>query len=198
VVNHPYLFLKDAANATADGTGYDIDDDLWRVSGKFELLDRILPKLRAGGHRVLVFSQQTALMDIMDDYLAYRCVSVEGARRGEPRKQWGAGGRGWTRIFHYLTRTFPPGFACFYPPHARRSGYSHLRLDGSTAHAEREAQMKAFNAPGSPYFLFLLSTRAGGLGINLQTADTVIIFDSDWNPTADAQVRGLGTRRLGA
>ena len=63
-VNHPYLFLQDE--------GYDIDDDIWRASGKFELLDRMLPKLRAGGHRVLVFSQQTALMDIMDDYLQYR------------------------------------------------------------------------------------------------------------------------------
>ena len=48
--------------------------------------------------------------------------------------------------------------------------------------------MDSFNAPESPQFLFLLSTRAGGLGINLYTADIVILFDSDWNPQADLQV----------
>lgn len=48
--------------------------------------------------------------------------------------------------------------------------------------------MEAFNAPDSPSFIFLLSTRAGGLGLNLQSADTVIFFDSDWNPQMDLQV----------
>ncbi len=62
------------------------------------------------------------------------------------------------------------------------SGYKYLRLDGSTKADDREEQLKQFNAPGSPYFVFILSTRAGGLGLNLQAADTVIIFDSDWNP----------------
>ena len=73
-------------------------------------------------------------------------------------------------------------------------GFAHLRLDGSTETSERERLMKEFNAPGSPHFLFVLSTRAGGLGINLQTADTVIIFDSDWNPTADAQAQARAHR----
>ena len=94
---------------------------------------------------MLLFSQQTSLMDILQDYLDYR-------------------------------------------------RFTYLRLDGSTPQADREARMKAFNAPGSPYFLFMLSTRAGGLGINLQSADTVIIFDSDWNPTADAQAQDRAHR----
>ena len=68
-------------------------------------------------------------------------------------------------------------------------GYMSLRLDGSTTADEREKRMYEYNAPDSPYFVFLLSTRAGGLGLNLATADTVIIFDSDWNPMMDAQAQ---------
>lgn len=59
-------------------------------------------------------------------------------------------------------------------------GFHYLRLDGSTKADERSSLLGKFNAPDSPYFVFLLSTRAGGLGLNLQAADTVIIFDSDW------------------
>ena len=58
----------------------------------------------------------------------------------------------------------------------------YLRLDGTTKADDRSDLLKVFNAKDSPYMVFLLSTRAGGLGLNLQTADTVIIFDSDWNP----------------
>lgn len=58
----------------------------------------------------------------------------------------------------------------------------YLRLDGTTKAEDRGDLLRKFNDPGSEYFLFLLSTRAGGLGLNLQAADTVIIFDSDWNP----------------
>ncbi len=61
-------------------------------------------------------------------------------------------------------------------------GFAYLRLDGTTKADERGDLLKRFNALNSEYFIFLLSTRAGGLGLNLQTADTVIIFDSDWNP----------------
>ena len=68
-----------------------------------------------------------------------------------------------------------------------------MRLDGATKADERGQLLELFNAPGSPYFLFLLSTRAGGLGLNLQVADTVIIFDSDWNPH---QVSGRGTQMI--
>lgn len=68
-------------------------------------------------------------------------------------------------------------------------GYAYLRLDGGTSSEERERRMARFNAPDSPYFVFVLSTRAGGLGLNLATADTVVLFDSDWNPMMDAQAQ---------
>lgn len=61
-------------------------------------------------------------------------------------------------------------------------GFGYLRLDGTTKAEDRGDLLKKFNAKNSDYFLFLLSTRAGGLGLNLQSADTVVIFDSDWNP----------------
>ena len=54
--------------------------------------------------------------------------------------------------------------------------------------------LKKFNAPNSEYFIFILSTRAGGLGLNLQTADTVVIFDSDWNPHQDLQAQDRAHR----
>nr|CCA19972.1 PREDICTED: similar to SWI/SNFrelated matrixassociated actindependent regulator of chromatin a2 isoform b isoform 10 putative [Albugo laibachii Nc14] len=136
VCNHPYLFQPQ---------GYPIDFDLVRSSGKFELLDRMLPKLKAAGHRVLMFSQMTQLMHILEDYFQYR-------------------------------------------------SFTYLRLDGSTSADEREQRMFMFNASDSPHFIFLLSTRAGGLGLNLATADTVIIFDSDWNPAMDAQAQDRAHR----
>ena len=68
------------------------------------------------------------------------------------------------------------------------SSFKHRRLDGSTPHEERQDSIDAFNAPDSDIFLFMLSTRAGGLGINLATANIVILYDSDWNPQADLQV----------
>ena len=65
--------------------------------------------------------------------------------------------------------------------------HKYCRIDGNTNGDDREDAIDRFNAEGSDYFLFLLSTRAGGLGINLQSADVVILFDSDWNPQADLQ-----------
>ena len=66
-------------------------------------------------------------------------------------------------------------------------GHDYCRLDGDTAHEDRQNSINEYNAPNSSKFLFMLSTRAGGLGINLMTADVVIIYDSDWNPQADLQ-----------
>ena len=73
-------------------------------------------------------------------------------------------------------------------------GYKHLRLDGNTKADDRGSQMEIFNRPDSEFKIFILSTRAGGLGLNLQAADTVIIFDSDWNPQMDIQAQDRAHR----
>lgn len=140
--NHPFVFeeVEDQMNPSRM-----TNDMIWRSAGKFELLDRILPKFRATGHRVLMFFQMTQIMNIMEDFLRLR-------------------------------------------------GITYLRLDGSTKADDRSELLKEFNAPDSPYFCFLLSTRAGGLGLNLQTADTVIIYDSDWNPHQDLQAQDRAHR----
>ena len=65
--------------------------------------------------------------------------------------------------------------------------YEYCRLDGQTPHDERQESINAYNEPNSTKFVFMLSTRAGGLGINLATADVVILYDSDWNPQVDLQ-----------
>ncbi|KAK7751327.1 transcriptional regulator [Diatrype stigma] len=140
--NHPFVFDEVENQMNPLNTSNDL---LWRTAGKFELLDRILPKYKATGHRVLMFFQMTAIMDIMEDFLRFR-------------------------------------------------GLQYLRLDGTTKSEDRSDLLKAFNAPDSPYFMFLLSTRAGGLGLNLQTADTVIIYDSDWNPHQDLQAQDRAHR----
>ena len=70
----------------------------------------------------------------------------------------------------------------------------YIRLDGTTKADDRFILLEEFNMPNSPYFIFLLSTRAGGLGLNLQSADTVIIFDLDWNPHQDLQAEARAHR----
>ena len=67
-------------------------------------------------------------------------------------------------------------------------GMGFERIDGNITGTERQISIDRFNTPGSKQSVFLLSTRAGGLGINLATADTVVIYDSDWNPHNDIQV----------
>lgn len=129
--------------------------DLYRASGKFEVLDRILPKLRATNHKVLLFCQMTSLMTIMEDYFAYRnfkYLRLDGE----------------THVF--VVAVF------------LASLFHLLHISGTTKAEDRGMLLKTFNDPESEYFIFLLSTRAGGLGLNLQSADTVVIFDSDWNP----------------
>ncbi|KAG6480740.1 hypothetical protein ZIOFF_057325 [Zingiber officinale] len=73
-------------------------------------------------------------------------------------------------------------------------GYQYCQIDGNTRGEERDASIETFNQPGSQKFIFLLSTRAGGLGINLATADVVILYDSDWNPQVDLQAQDRAHR----
>lgn len=118
---------------------------LRRTAGKFELLDRILPKLFGTGHKVLIFFQWTSVMNLAEEWM---------------------GNKGW----------------------------KYCRLDGSTAAETRQELLTTFNEPTSGYQAFLLSTRAGGLGLNLQSADTVILYDSDYNPHADQQAQDRAHR----
>ena len=79
-------------------------------------------------------------------------------------------------------------------------GWRYVRFDGSTPRAQRNHLINQFNAPGSQDFIFLMSTRSGGLGLNLQTADTCILYDSDWNPQPDlqamARVHRIGQKKV--
>ncbi|XP_065341812.1 chromodomain-helicase-DNA-binding protein Mi-2 homolog isoform X2 [Cloeon dipterum] len=136
--NHPYLFPAASMEAPVAINGTYELQALTKASGKLVLLAKMLHMLKDTGHRVLIFSQMTKMLDILEDYL-----------EGE--------------------------------------GYKYERIDGSITGTMRQEAIDRFNAPGAQQFVFLLSTRSGGLGINLATADTVIIYDSDWNPHNDIQ-----------
>ncbi|RZF34391.1 hypothetical protein LSTR_LSTR008930 [Laodelphax striatellus] len=107
--------------------------------GKLQTLDHLLRRLKAGHHRVLIFTQMTRMLDVLEAFLNYH-------------------------------------------------GHIYLRLDGSTRVDRRQALMERFNAD-KRIFVFILTTRSGGIGVNLTGADTVIFYDSDWNPTMDAQAQ---------
>ena len=136
--NHPYLFPGAAVEAPKLPNGLYEINALTKACGKLILLQKMLRKLYEQGHRVLIFSQMTKMLDILEDFL-----------EGE--------------------------------------GYKYERIDGGITGSLRQEAIDRFNAPGAQQFCFLLSTRAGGLGINLATADTVVIYDSDWNPHNDIQ-----------
>ena len=101
-------------------------------------LDALLRKLKVQGSRVLIFSQMTRMLDILEDYCLFR-------------------------------------------------GYKYSRIDGQISGEVRDEAIESFMAEGSEKFIFLLSTRAGGLGLNLWKADQVVLYDSDWNPQMDIQ-----------
>ncbi|XP_047133142.1 chromatin-remodeling ATPase INO80 isoform X1 [Hydra vulgaris] len=105
-------------------------------SGKLLVLDKLLTRLKKEDHRVLIYSQMTKMIDILEEFMKFR-------------------------------------------------KHSYMRLDGSSKISDRRDMVSDFQS--RDIFAFLLSTRAGGLGINLTAADTVIFYDSDWNPTVDQQ-----------
>merc|ERR1712045_839068 len=146
---HPYL-LNGAeeqiqTDYTSRKTDYEDYDDLYfkaltHSSGKMVLLDKLLPKLKENGHRVLIFSQMVKMLDLLEDYLI-------------------------------------------------KKKYAFERIDGRIRGNLRQAAIDRYCRPDSDRFVFLLYTKAGGLGINLVAADTCIIYDSDWNPQNDLQAQ---------
>ncbi|RFU29918.1 hypothetical protein B7463_g6435, partial [Scytalidium lignicola] len=131
--NHPYLF-----EGAEPGPPYTTDEHLVFNAGKMVMLDKLLVRLKRQGSRILIFSQMSRMLDILEDYCVFR-------------------------------------------------EFKYCRIDGGTAHEDRIAAIDDYNRPGSEKFVFLLTTRAGGLGINLTSADIVVLYDSDWNPQADLQ-----------
>jgi SWI/SNF-related matrix-associated actin-dependent regulator of chromatin subfamily A member 5 len=125
---HPYLF-----DGAEENIGQTTIEELIGASGKLTMLDSLLRSLFQKGHRCVLFSQFTTVLDIISDYCNMR-------------------------------------------------GWRHVCFDGRTPRARRNYYVNSFNAKDSPIFLFLMSTRSGSMGLNLQTADTVILFDSDFNP----------------
>uniref|UniRef100_A0A8B9DFD6 Chromodomain helicase DNA binding protein 6 n=1 Tax=Anser cygnoides TaxID=8845 RepID=A0A8B9DFD6_ANSCY len=144
--NHPYLIngaeekiLEDFRKThSPEAPDFQLQAMI-QAAGKLVLIDKLLPKLIAGGHKVLIFSQMVRCLDILEDYLIQR--------------------------------------------------YTYERIDGRVRGNLRQAAIDRFCKPDSDRFVFLLCTRAGGLGINLTAADTCIIFDSDWNPQNDLQAQ---------
>ncbi|KAJ0040405.1 hypothetical protein Pint_28266 [Pistacia integerrima] len=132
--NHPDLL----ESAFSDSVFYPPVEQIVEQCGKFRLLDRLLAQLFARKHKVLIFSQWTKVLDIMDYYF-------------------------------------------------NEKGFEVCRIDGSMKLNDRKRQIEEFNDVNSKCRIFILSTRAGGLGINLTAADTCILYDSDWNPQMDLQ-----------
>ncbi|XP_047152795.1 ATP-dependent DNA helicase DDM1 [Vigna umbellata] len=134
VCNHPDLIDPDCDHTYL----YPPVNEIVEQCGKFHLLDRLVQRLFARNHKVLVFSQWTKVLDIIDYYFSEK-------------------------------------------------GFEVCRIDGSVKLDDRKRQIQDFNDENSNCRVFLLSTRAGGLGINLTAADTCILYDSDWNPQVDLQ-----------
>ncbi|EFP79575.2 uncharacterized protein PGTG_05896 [Puccinia graminis f. sp. tritici CRL 75-36-700-3] len=135
-LGHPYLYDPEIEPSNVPEA--QVQENLVEASAKLIFLRKFIPKLLARGHRMLIFSQFTMFLDVMERFLD-----------GE--------------------------------------NMDYLRLDGNTSQLDRQTRIDHFNRKNSNYNIFLLSTRAGGAGINLATADVVIVLDPDWNPHNDLQ-----------
>ncbi|EFC50563.1 chromodomain helicase DNA binding protein [Naegleria gruberi] len=140
VCNHPFLISGAEENITRGMSDVEVNEALIKSSSKMILVDKLLRKLREGGHKVLIFSQMVLVLNILEDYMRYR-------------------------------------------------NFTYVRLDGTIKGSIRQQAIDRFNDPNIDTFVFLVSTKAGGVGINLTSADTVIIYDSDWNPQNDLQAQ---------
>ena len=156
---HPYLF-EGVEDRSLDPLG----EHLIENCGKLNIVSKLLKRLKERGSRVLIFTQMTRVLDILEDFMVMRnykvsrvCFAVQFQIDSDADASWA--------ILQYC------------------------RIDGNTTYEDREEAIDSFNAPNSEKFCFILSTRAGGLGINLQTADTCILYDSDWNPQQDLQAQ---------
>lgn len=207
-----------------------------RQCGKLVVLDRVLMKLYATGHRVLLFSTMTRLLDLLGEYLRWRPIpglALEMARQSragrlgrqtdDPAAQHAGGGTGERPGGAGGVEQQPAdaagavkadaagaaqtdaasakadaslldikadslgAAAATQPAQLLKRTMGYLRIDGTTALEDREAFIKAFNAPDSEVSVFLLSIRAAGRGLNLQSADTVVIYDPDPNPKNEEQ-----------
>ncbi|XP_026282580.1 lymphocyte-specific helicase-like [Frankliniella occidentalis] len=136
ICSHPYTVSYPAIPGTRM---LKIDERVVERSGKMQILDAMLQRLKANGHKVLIFSVFTRMLDVIEDYLEIK-------------------------------------------------GYLYTKLDGRCDLTDRQESIQKFTTDDN-VFVFLISTRAGGLGINLMAADTVIIVDSDWNPQVDLQAQ---------
>ncbi|KAL4244660.1 hypothetical protein ABKN59_010304 [Abortiporus biennis] len=149
VCSHPFLFDWPTDPISMQPV---LNEELVVASGKMMVLERLLDELFRTGHKVLLFSQFTTMLDIIED--------------------WATEFKNWPLC----------------------------RIDGQTSMQDRRDEVQRFQKPDPKLppdevpNLFLLSTRAGGLGLNLVAADTVIFYDQDWNPQMDLQAQDRAHR----
>jgi hypothetical protein len=198
VCAHPYLF-----DGVEDRALDPMGDHLVENCAKLRLLDKLLPKLKERGSRVLIFSQMTRMLDILEDFCVMRghqYCRIDGACMRAIRVCVGQLACrvlvGACVVCFVWRLSVLCGVGGYRAVLLRDSALNVLWSTGNSSNDDRESSIEEFNAPSSSKFVFLLSTRAGGLGINLATADIVVLYDSDWNPQVCRRRRRRRRRRL--